>query len=114
MNHSERMTEQERYTIEKDLVTEKLYIWDYDDPIGEIDDDKTLITLVNLLNKLNEENEKLKKRNKISLYKVCDLLNGLYEEIEELKEKEEVMEKVLENMGFTVEYDNKEKRWRIE
>lgn len=60
MNHSERMTEQERYTIEKDMVTEKLYIWDYDDPICEIDDDKTLITLVNLLNKLNEENEALK------------------------------------------------------
>lgn len=63
MNHSERMTEQERYTIEKDLVTEKLYIWDYVDPICEIDDDKTLITLVNLLNKLNEENEQLKQEN---------------------------------------------------
>lgn len=55
------MTEQERYTIEKDLVNEKLCIWDYDDLICEIDDDKALIILVNLLNKLNEENEQLKQ-----------------------------------------------------
>lgn len=56
------MTEQERYTIEKDLINEKLCLWDYDDLICEIDDDKTLITLVNLLNKLNEENEQLKQQ----------------------------------------------------
>lgn len=57
------MTEQERYTIEKDVINEKLCIWDYDDLICEIDDDKALITLVNLLNKLHKENIKLKTAN---------------------------------------------------
>lgn len=57
------MTEQERYTIEKDVINEKLCIWDYDDLICEIDDDKTLTTLVNLLNKLHKENIKLKTAN---------------------------------------------------
>ena len=58
------MTEQERYTIEKDVINEKLCIWDYDDLICEVDDNKTLTILVNLLNKLHEENEELKKENK--------------------------------------------------
>lgn len=57
------MTEQERYTIEKDIINEKLCIWDYDDLICEVDDNKTLTILVNLLNKLHEENEELKKEN---------------------------------------------------
>ena len=46
--------------------------------------------------------------------KLLDTLNNLHKENEELKEKADAMEKVLENIGYTVEYDNKEKRWKIE
>lgn len=86
------MTEQERYAIEKDLVNEKLCIWDYDDLICEVDDDKALIKLIDILNKQNKIINKvteIKDKYSHSMLDVEEVNETLREENEKLKASKE-------------------------
>lgn len=64
---------------------------------------------------ITDENEPFSLREVgNALNETADVFSELIQEKEELKEKADAMETVLENIGYTVEYDNKEKRWKIE
>ena len=64
---------------------------------------------------ITDENEPFSLREVgHALNETADIFSELIQEKEQLKEKADAMEKVLENIGYTVEYDNQEKRWKIE
>lgn len=72
------------------------------------------------LNKISNELHQINENTKLHCGDITDLkfANEIIDEqrkaIKILKEKADTMETALENIGYTVEYDHQEKRWRIE
>lgn len=82
------MTEQERYTIEKDLFNNIECVWDKNKAIAKTEDKETIKKLVNILNKQDKEiNQLTKARNKHfqSLIDSEEINEALIKENEQLK-----------------------------
>ena len=64
-----------------------------------------------------EEENIVDNLNRMTIREISDMckkMNELHEENKELKSKCEFMEKILENKGYTVEYDTKKDKWVLE